>query len=192
MDVVEIKEQNSSSNIDQMNSKMDSKMDTKQEKIIPNENTKSDSNHQELVKLTKETLDKLIDSDPFLAGLPLNVTVEEIKAQIAVAQGQAITLFLNRRNLPRLSIVVPTHTTTVLDLKKAIKRHTNLYFKRENIKKKISWKHVWKKYNLCFNDIQLANDNKNLKVYGIGNKAELYYVKKYREKNKLRNVVKNA
>lgn len=70
MDVVEIKEQNSSSNIDQMNSKMDSKMDTKQEKIIPNENTKSDSNHQELVKLTKETLDKLIDSDPFLAGLP--------------------------------------------------------------------------------------------------------------------------
>lgn len=188
MDVVEIKEQNSSSNVD----KVDSKIDAKQEKLIPNENTKSDSNHQELVKLTKEALDKLIDSDPFLAGLPLNVTVEEIKAQIAVAQGQAITLFLHRRNLPRLSIVVPTHTTTVLDLKKAIIRHTNLYFKRENIKKKISWKHVWKKYNLSFNDIQLANDNKNLKVYGIGNKAELYYVKKYREKNKLRNVVKNA
>ncbi|XP_015185918.1 PREDICTED: U11/U12 small nuclear ribonucleoprotein 25 kDa protein-like [Polistes dominula] len=175
MDAIEIKEQDSSCNVD----KVDSKMDAKQDKIMSNENTKSDRNHQELVKLTKEALDKLIDSDPFLSGLPLNVTVEEIKAQIAVAQGQAIMLFLIRKHLPKLSIVVPTHTTTVLDLKKAIKRHTNLYFKRENIKKKISWKHVWKKYNLCFENIHLTNDNKNLKAYGISNKAELYYIKKY-------------
>lgn len=80
----------------------------------------------------------------------------------------------------------------MLDLKRAIKRHTNLCFTRDNIKKKISWRHVWKKYNLCFNNVQLLNDNENLKTYGITNKAELYYVKKYREKNKLRNIIKNA
>ncbi|XP_046834351.1 U11/U12 small nuclear ribonucleoprotein 25 kDa protein [Vespa crabro] len=164
----------------------------KKEKIISNENTKSDLDHQELIKLTKEAIDNVIESDPFLSGLPLNVTVEEIKAQIAVAQGQAITLFLNRGELPKLSIVVPTHTTTVLDLKRAIKRHTNLCFKRDNIKKKISWKHVWKKYNLCFDNVQLLNDRENLRTYGITNKAELYYVKKYREKNKLRNIIKNT
>ncbi|KAF7378870.1 hypothetical protein HZH66_015104 [Vespula vulgaris] len=184
----DIKEQNISSNID----KLDGRTSEKKEKIVSDENTKSDLDHQELVKLTKEAIDNLIESDPFLCGLPSNVTVEEIKAQIAVAQGQAITLFLYRGELPKLSIVVPTHTTTVLDLKRAIKRHTNLCFKRDNIKKKISWRHVWKKYNLCFDNVQLLNDNENLKTYGITNKAELHYVKKYREKNKLRNIIKNA
>ncbi|KAL2720579.1 U11/U12 small nuclear ribonucleoprotein 25 kDa protein [Vespula squamosa] len=159
-----------------------------EEKIVSDENTKTDLDHQELVKLTKEAIDNLIESDPFLCGLPLNVTIEEIKAQIAVAQGQAIVLFLNRGELPKFAIVVPTHKTTVLDLKRAIKRHTNLCFKRDNIKKKISWKHVWKKYNLCFNNTQLSNNKKNLKSYGITNKAELYYVKKYREKNRFRSM----
>ncbi|XP_047369374.1 U11/U12 small nuclear ribonucleoprotein 25 kDa protein [Vespa velutina] len=177
----DIKEQNVFSDIN----KLDDTTYEKKEKIVSND-------HQELIKLTKEAIDNVIESDPFLSGLPLNVTVEEIKAQIAVAQGQAITLFLNRGELPKLSIVVPTHTTTVLDLKRAIKRHTNLCFKRDNIKKKISWKHVWKKYNLCFDDVQLLNDRENLRTYGISNKAELYYVKKYREKNKLRNIIKNT
>lgn len=167
-------------------------MKREEDKIEPDKTVKSDLDHHELVKLTREAIDNLIESDPFLSGLPLNVTVEEIKAQIAVAQGQAITLFLERGELPKLSVVVPTHTTTVLDLKRAIKRHTNLCFKRENIKKKISWKHVWKKYNLCFDNIQLSSDNTNLKTYGITNKAVLCYVKKHREKNKLRNSIKNV
>ncbi|XP_016915293.2 U11/U12 small nuclear ribonucleoprotein 25 kDa protein [Apis cerana] len=141
--------------------------------------------HNELVKLTKEAIHNIIESDPLLSGLPTDVTIEELKAQIAVAQGQAITLYLNRGELPKLGIVVPPHNTTVLDLKKAIKRHTNLALKREKIKKKISWKHIWKKYHLCFENIKLINDNENIKTYGITNKAELYYLKRRREKNKL-------
>jgi len=73
----------------------------------------------------------------------------------------------------------------VLDLKKAIKRHMNLALKRENVKKKISWKHIWKKYHLCFEDIRLSNDNENIKAYGITNKVELHFTKRRREKNKL-------
>lgn len=141
--------------------------------------------HHDLVKLTKEAIHNIIESDPLLHGLPCDVTVEEIRSQIAVAQGQAITLFLNRGELPKLGVVVSPHTTTVLDLKKAIKRQTNLSLKRENIRKKISWKHVWKKYHLCFDDVKLTNDNENIKAYGITNKAELHYVKRRREKNKL-------
>ncbi|XP_017886886.1 U11/U12 small nuclear ribonucleoprotein 25 kDa protein-like [Ceratina calcarata] len=141
--------------------------------------------HVELIKLTKEAIRNIVESDPLLSGLPADVTIEELKAQIAVAQGQAITLYLNRGELPRLGIVVPPHSTTVLDLKKAIKRHTNLSLKREKIKKKISWKHVWKKYHLCFDDVRLTDDNENIRAYGITNKAELYYIKRHREKNKL-------
>lgn len=141
--------------------------------------------HDELVKLTKGAIRNIIDSDPLLSGLPADVTIEELKAQTAVAQGQAITLYLNRGELPKLGIVVPPHHTTVLDLKKAIKRHTNLSLKREKVKKKISWKHIWKKYHLCFENVRLTNDNENIKAYGITNKAELHYVKRRREKNKL-------
>lgn len=154
----------------------------KNEAII---NKQAELDHNELVKLTKEAIDNIIESDPLFSGLPSDVTVEELKSQIAVAQGQAITLYLNRGELPKLGIVVPPHNTSVLNLKKAIKRHTNLSLKRENVKKKISWKHVWKKYYLCFDNVKLVNDNENIKAYGITNKAELYYVKKRREKNKL-------
>lgn len=80
---------------------------------------------------------------------------------------------------------VPPHNTTVLDLKKAIKRHVNLSLKRENVDKKISWKYLWKKYYLCFEDTRLSNDNENIKAYGITNKIELYFTKRHREKNKL-------
>ncbi|XP_046491986.1 U11/U12 small nuclear ribonucleoprotein 25 kDa protein [Neodiprion pinetum] len=138
--------------------------------------------HDELVKLTKDAINKIIESDPLFSGIPADATVEEIKSQSAVAQGQAITLYLNRGELPMLSVVVPPHNTTVLDLKKAIKRHTLLALKREKVTKKISWKHVWKKYNVCFGSTQLVNDNENIKNYGLTNKTELHYVKKRREK----------
>ena len=54
--------------------------------------------------------------------------------------------------------------------------------RREKVRNKISWKHVWKKYNLCFEDTILTSDNENIKNYGIRNKSELCYVKKLREK----------
>lgn len=60
----------------------------------------------------------------------------------------------------------------------------DLSLKRENVKKKVSWKHIWKKYYLCFEDIRLSNDNENIKAYGIANKTELHFVKRHREKNK--------
>lgn len=62
--------------------------------------------HEELVNLTREAIDKIIESDPLFHGLPPDATVDEIKAQTAVAQGQAITVYLNRGDLPRLAIVV--------------------------------------------------------------------------------------
>ncbi|OAD60908.1 hypothetical protein WN48_03455 [Eufriesea mexicana] len=91
--------------------------DTKSKNKIEQENNDSikkkeiidkciELDHDELVKLTKEAIHNIIESDPLLSGLPADVTFEEIKAQIAVAQGQAITLYLNRGELPKLGIVV--------------------------------------------------------------------------------------
>lgn len=85
----------------------DAKTDTKEE-LYPDK-TKSENtqlSHEELIKLTKVAIDNIIESDPLLAGLPSDVTIEELRSQIAVAQGQAITLYLNRGELPRLAVVV--------------------------------------------------------------------------------------
>jgi len=68
--------------------------------------------HQELVKLTKTTIDDLVEREPLFSGLPSDVTIEELKSQIAVAQGQAITLFLNRGELPKLAVVVIIYAYT--------------------------------------------------------------------------------
>jgi len=62
--------------------------------------------HQDLVRLTKTTIADIIENDPLLSGLPSDVTTEELKSQIAVVQGQAITVFLNRGELPKLAVVV--------------------------------------------------------------------------------------
>ncbi|XP_001606078.1 U11/U12 small nuclear ribonucleoprotein 25 kDa protein [Nasonia vitripennis] len=141
--------------------------------------------HEELVKLTKEAIANIIESDPIFSNLPLDPTIDEIRAQIAVARGQSIELFLERGPLPTLSIVVPSKNTSVLELKKAVKRHTNLALKREKVTKKISWKHVWKKYYLSFDNVTLADDKEDIRNYGIRSKAVLKYVKRRREKNRV-------
>lgn len=81
-------------------------MEEKNSNEEPGEKNEVQFSHEELVKLTQEAIDKIIESDPLFSGLPSDVTVEELKSQTAVAQGQAITLYLNRGELPRLSIVV--------------------------------------------------------------------------------------
>ncbi|XP_011298407.1 U11/U12 small nuclear ribonucleoprotein 25 kDa protein [Fopius arisanus] len=147
--------------------------------------------HEELVNLTKEAIDKIIESDPLFRGLPSDATVDEIKAQVAVAEGQAITVYLNRGALPRLAVVVPPNNTTVSDLKKAIECQTNLSLKREKVHKKISWRHIWKKYDICFDQVPLNNNEENMKNYGVCNRVELHYRKRHREKNKIRPAVRH-
>jgi len=82
--------------------------------------------HQELMKLTKTTIDNLVEREPLFSGLPSDVTIEELKSQIAVAQGQAITLFLNRGELPKLAIVVIIYD--VYTFHNAIRLYLSLQF----------------------------------------------------------------
>lgn len=85
----------------------DTTKDTKEELCLDKAKSEiTQLSHQELIKLTKIAIDNIIESDPLLSGLPSDVTIEELKSQIAVVQGQAITLFLIRGELPKLAVVV--------------------------------------------------------------------------------------
>lgn len=65
--------------------------------------------HEDLLEITESSLKRLITSDPLLNDLPVDVTVEEVLAQIAVAQGQSITVTVIRYSESPLSVVVSIH-----------------------------------------------------------------------------------
>lgn len=67
--------------------------------------------HEDLLEITESSVKRLITADPLLNDLPADVTVEEVLAQIAVAQGQSITITVIRYSESPLSVVV-----SILDL----------------------------------------------------------------------------
>lgn len=62
--------------------------------------------HEDLCEITQSALKRLITTDPLLADLPSDVTPEEVLSQIAVAQGQSITVTLIRHLETPLPVVV--------------------------------------------------------------------------------------
>lgn len=65
--------------------------------------------HEDLLEITESSLKRLITADPLLSDLPGDVTVEEVLAQIAVAQGQSITITVTRYSESPLNVVVSTN-----------------------------------------------------------------------------------
>lgn len=141
--------------------------------------------HEDLLEITQSSIKRLIASDPILSDLPVDVTPEEVLAQIAVIQGQSITVTILRYSESPLSVVIPQQNTTVLDLKKAIRRSFSLKQQRQKSKTKISWKYVWKTYWLqnIANGKVLKNDKELVNKYGVLNRSELRFVKRL-SKNK--------
>lgn len=75
-------------------------------------------------------------------------------------------------------------SATVRDLKKAIARHFEIYQKRIKNKVKISWKYIWKTYDLNYDGIILDCDHRSIDEYGVTNKVTLTF-KKRRKKKKI-------
>ncbi|XP_045511242.1 U11/U12 small nuclear ribonucleoprotein 25 kDa protein-like [Colias croceus] len=138
--------------------------------------------HDELLEVTRSSLCTLISCDSLLSDLPLDVITEEILLLTAAEHGQSITIFISRENEPKLKVIVP-QTAKVRDLKKSIARHFEIFQQRIGSKVKISWKYIWKTYNLDFDGILLDDDNSSIDNYGVCNKVTLNFKKK-RKKNK--------
>lgn len=62
--------------------------------------------HEDLCEITQSSLRRLLASDPLLSDLPSDVTTEEVLSQIAVTQGQSITVTILRNLETPLSVVV--------------------------------------------------------------------------------------
>ncbi|KPJ07127.1 U11/U12 small nuclear ribonucleoprotein 25 kDa protein [Papilio machaon] len=169
--------------------------------------------HDELLEITESSLFKLLNFDSLLCDLPSDIIIEEILSQIAVEHGQSIRIFISREDEPALKVIVPQtvsvgdlkkaiarhfeihqkrtgskvpQTVSVGDLKKAIARHFEIHQKRTGSKVKISWKYIWKTYNLSFDGIILDSNANPIEDYGVTNKTTLTFKKR---RKKIKNTI---
>ncbi|MGH0118783.1 UNVERIFIED_CONTAM: hypothetical protein FKN15_062245 [Acipenser sinensis] len=64
--------------------------------------------------------------------------------------------------------IVVVQNTTVLDLKKAIRRFMELKQQREGGVKHISWRYVWRTFHLVFDREKLEDDRMKLRISRTG------------------------
>ncbi|KAM3916591.1 U11/U12 small nuclear ribonucleoprotein 25 kDa protein isoform 1-T3 [Leptodactylus fuscus] len=147
---------------------------------INEEDAEEELPHAEVIDIFQEGLAMLVQ-DPLLCDLPIQVTLEEINSQIALEFGQAMTVRVCKADGEVMPVVV-VQNATVLDLKRAIQRYVQLKHQREGGIQHISWKYVWKTYQLSFSGEKLENDEKSLRDYGIKNRDEVVFVKKLKKK----------
>uniref|UniRef100_A0A8C4J460 Small nuclear ribonucleoprotein U11/U12 subunit 25 n=1 Tax=Dromaius novaehollandiae TaxID=8790 RepID=A0A8C4J460_DRONO len=77
--------------------------------------------------------------------------------------------------------VVVVQNASVLELKKALRRHVQLRQARQGGVQHLSWKYIWRTYHLTYAGEKLADDRKKLREYGIRNRDEVSFIKKLRK-----------
>ncbi|OXB74521.1 UNVERIFIED_CONTAM: hypothetical protein H355_001903 [Colinus virginianus] len=135
--------------------------------------------HADVLELFQAALARLV-RDPLLCDLPPQVTPEEIGSQVALEYGQAMTVRVCKADGESMPVVV-VQNATVLDLKKALRRHVQLRQARRGGVQHLSWRYIWRTYHLTFGGEKLADDGKKLREYGIRNRDEVSFVKKLRK-----------
>ncbi|OXB54907.1 hypothetical protein ASZ78_011269 [Callipepla squamata] len=147
--------------------------------------------HADVLELFQAALARLV-RDPLLCDLPPQVTPEEIGSQVALEYGQAMTVRVckadgesmrersgrraagsGRRGRARgnagaesgaaPAAVVVVQNATVLDLKKALRRHVQLRQARRGGVQHLSWRYIWRTYHLTYGGEKLADDGKKLR-----------------------------
>lgn len=151
------------------------------------ENKEEDNNddkilsHAELKKFFQEALSHLLESDPLLSDLHPQVTLEEVKALNELEHGRAMKVYVERADGGMWGVVVPREAT-VRDLKEALRKHVALALARQGVRRKVSWRYVWKSYWLASDGETLKNDNAKLLEVGVRHKSSLTFIKRHREK----------
>lgn len=136
---------------------------------------------QEAMAIADEKIHALISNDPLLNNLHPEVTTDELKSYLALEHGQAMSLVVHKADGDYYTVVVE-QKATVLDLKKAIRRHVTLRMARKGVKRVLSWKYVWKTYWLSFDGELLKEDKALLRDFGIRNNSQLTFVKRLQER----------
>lgn len=139
--------------------------------------------HTELKRFFQEALSCMLESDSLLSDLHPHVTLEEVRALGELENGRAMKVYIERADGGVWSIVVPREAT-LRDLKLVLRNHVALALARQGVRKKVSWKYVWRSYWLAFNGENLKDDNRKLLDVGVKHMSSLTFIKRRREKGR--------
>ncbi|XP_022221368.2 uncharacterized protein LOC111073381 [Drosophila obscura] len=78
------------------------------------------SEHNDLVASTEQELRQILESFGELSDIPYDCTATELLGEIAIAEGSATTIYVERDGLSTLTIVLHQPVPTIAQLKKAI------------------------------------------------------------------------
>ncbi|KAI9311963.1 hypothetical protein BX666DRAFT_881339 [Dichotomocladium elegans] len=128
-----------------------------------------------------DRLRALLD-DELLADVPKNPTLEDIEKLIAIEQGRAYRIKIDRGHFDPLFIIVK-QAFSVRDVKKEIQRAM-----KNTDNHAISWKYIWRTYCLMTQDGQkrLEDDNAVVSQLGITQHTVLRFARRTFEKGKHR------
>lgn len=137
--------------------------------------------HKEAFASFSDGLKELLE-DRVLKYLPSDVSRREVEMQLALHQGRAITVFVKKCD----EVVVPIPVlqgARVKDFKAAIQMQIGQQIKRSGGPAHISWRSIWRSYWLCFGKVRLTDENGLLSDYGVGNRDEVTFTKRLRERH---------
>ncbi|XP_018789582.1 PREDICTED: uncharacterized protein LOC108969372 [Bactrocera latifrons] len=87
--------------------------------------------HERLVRATELKLQQILESDNILSDIPCDITPEELQGEIAIANGCATTIYIERDGLSTLTIILAQPHPTIANLKRAIESTARVQHKRE-------------------------------------------------------------
>jgi len=127
-----------------------------------------------------EALQELL-GDPLLSDLPEDVDCEEVRAQLALVNGHAMTLRLVREDSTQVTVTV-LQNCKVSELQRAVKRQ--IIRTSPDLPPSFSWRSFWRRYTLTLSTTALSDPKSLVAHYGVQNNSLLRFTKRVRRNNK--------
>ncbi|KAI9265568.1 hypothetical protein BY458DRAFT_513310 [Sporodiniella umbellata] len=127
----------------------------------------------------EEAIHKTLD-DELLADVLPDFSLQDIDILIAVEQGQAYRIRLERPPLESVDLIV-RQSSTVKDIKQQLQRTLE---KMDKNAQNTSWKYIWKTYCLTWNRTKLLNDKAVVSQLGIKQNSVLSFDRMPLSRNK--------
>ncbi|KAG2186221.1 hypothetical protein INT43_002659 [Umbelopsis isabellina] len=145
--------------------------------LTPSSTTESD--HASIVESLLE--------DPLLNDLTPQVTLEEVKTLIAIEEGRAYRIRIERQRMDAIPLVV-SQATTVRQMKKLIQAAFKRMVREQSSTRFVNWKYIWRTHCLVLNGNKLLDDSVAISSIGIKNNSSLSFEKYIaRRENRRRN-----
>ncbi|KAI7874941.1 hypothetical protein K492DRAFT_199572 [Lichtheimia hyalospora FSU 10163] len=128
----------------------------------------ADSNRENELQQRIETL---LDHE-LLKNVPKNPTIEELETLIAIEQGRAYRIKVDRNKLEPIYIVVK-QASSVREIKKLIQ----IQFGRIHPQQRVSWKYIWRTFCLSFKGKRLLDNEAIVSQLGIAQDSVLTFTK---------------